>query len=118
MLEYRIHEREPAVIYMVGRKKQPDTIYAHIYACLHKSSFEFTLVKVATHPDQTNHVIYIYIYIYICTYYHTIGIYHIYIYIVVLEIISTTEIILYIRHISYLNPYVLNILHIALALIS
>lgn len=112
MLEYRIHEREPPVIYMVGRKKQHDTIYAHIYACLHKSSFEFTLVKVATHPDQTNHVIYIY------TYYHTIGIYHVYIYIVVLEIISTTEIILYIRHISYLNPYVLNILHIALALIS
>ena len=60
MLEYRIHEREPPVIYMVGRKKQHDTIYAHIYVCLHKSSFEFTLVKVATHPDQTNHVIYIY----------------------------------------------------------
>lgn len=109
MPEYRIHEREPPVIYMVGRKKQHDTIYAHIYVCLHKSSFEFTLVKVATHPDQTNHVIYI-----ILSYHRYIS----YIYIVVLEIISTTEIILYIRHISYLNPYVLNILHIALALIS
>lgn len=93
MLEYRIHEREPPVIYMVGRKKQHDTIYAHIYVCLHKSSFEFTLVKVATHPDQTNHVIYIYI----LSYHRYIS----YIYIYILIYCSTWNHIYNRNHIVY-----------------